>query len=177
MTSDIPHADELQGYMNCFKQYSARGITSLNIAGGGPSLFRSMQDLHDLGNPVRVGFMFTADNFDQLQAAGIQRGFGDDRLRITALKAIQGNSLSGRTAWLSQAYSDRPGYFGIPPARSQEQLDEDYLKWWNAGWQVAACAHYSAQFGFAVNAESVRSDESSSLDSQSESCARDEQQS
>jgi hypothetical protein len=96
-----------------------------------------MQELRDQGNPVRVGFMFLADYFDQLQAAGIQRGFGDDLLRITALKTFQGNSLSGRTAWLSEAYSDRPGYFGIPPARSQEQLDADYQKWWNAGWQVA----------------------------------------
>jgi hypothetical protein len=133
----IPHEDELKGYMNCFRQYSARGITSVGIAGGSPSLFRIMQELRDLGNPVRVGFMFTADYFDQLQAAGIQRGFGDDRLRITALKTFQGNSLSGRTAWLGEAYSDRPGYFGIPPARTQERLDEDYLKWWNAGWQVA----------------------------------------
>lgn len=133
----IPHDQEIQGYMNCFRQYSARGITSVGIAGGSPSSFRLMQELRDLGNPVRVGFMFTADNFDQLQAAGIERGFGDDRLRITALKNFQGNSLSGRTAWLSEAYSDRPGYFGIPPARTQEKLDQDYEKWWNAGWQVA----------------------------------------
>jgi predicted amidohydrolase YtcJ len=133
----IPHDQELQGYMNCFRQYSARGLTSVGIAGGNSSSFQMMQELRDLGNPVRVGFMFTAENFDKLQAAGIDRGFGDDRLRITALKTFQGNSLSGRTAWLSDAYSDRPGYFGIPPARSQEKLDEDYAKWWNAGWQVA----------------------------------------
>jgi hypothetical protein len=96
-----------------------------------------MQELRDLGNPVRVGFMFYAEHFDKLHDAGVERGFGDDRLRVTALKNFQGNSLSGRTAWLSQAYSDRPGYFGIPPARSQEKLDEDFQKWWDAGWQVA----------------------------------------
>jgi len=134
---DMPHDQEVQGYLNCFRQYSARGITSAGIAGGSPSLFRLMQEVRDMGNPVRVGFMFSAESFDELQSAGIQRGFGDDRLRITALKTFQGNSLSGRTAWLSQPYSDRPGYFGIPPARSQEQLDADYEKWWNAGWQVA----------------------------------------
>jgi predicted amidohydrolase YtcJ len=133
----IPHDQEIQGYLNCFRQYSARGITSAGIAGGNPSTFRLMQELRDLGNPVRVGFMFSAASFDELQSAGIQRGLGDDRLRITALKTFQGNSLSGRTAWLSQPYSDRPGYVGIPPARSQEQLDADYEKWWNAGWQVA----------------------------------------
>ena len=133
----MPHDQEIEGYLDCFRQYSSRGITSAGIAGGSPTSFRLMQELHDAGNPVRVGFMFSASSFDELQSAGIQRGFGDDRLRITALKTFQGNSLSGRTAWLSQAYSDRPDYFGIPPARSQEQLDADYEKWWNAGWQVA----------------------------------------
>ncbi len=133
----IPHDEEIQGYLNCFRQYSARGITSVGIAGGSPSSFRLMQELRDRGNPVRVGFMFSVGSFDDLQAAGIERGFGDDRLRISSLKNFQGNSLSGRTAWLSQAYSDRPGYFGIPPARTQEKLDEDVQKWWDAGWQVA----------------------------------------
>jgi predicted amidohydrolase YtcJ len=133
----MPHGQEIQGYLNCFRQYSARGLTSVGMAGGSPSSFRLMQELRDLGNPVRVSFMFSAGSFDELQSAGVQRGFGDDRLRITALKTFQGNSLSGRTAWLSQPYSDRAGYFGIPPARSQEQLDADYEKWWNAGWQVA----------------------------------------
>jgi predicted amidohydrolase YtcJ len=136
--ADAPDRDEeLKGYLNCFRQYSAKGITSVGIAGGSPSSFRTMQALRDLGNPVRVGFMFSVGSFDELQAAGIQRGFGDDRLRISSLKNFQGNSLSGRTAWLSEAYSDRPDYFGIPPARSQEQLDADVQKWWDAGWQVA----------------------------------------
>jgi predicted amidohydrolase YtcJ len=135
--ASIPHDDEIKGYLNCFRQYSARGITSVGIAGGSPSSFRLMQELRDQGNPVRVGFMFSVGSFDDLQAAGIQRGFGDDRLRISSLKNFQGNSLSGRTAWLSQAYSDRPDYFGIPPARTQEKLNEDVQKWWDAGWQVA----------------------------------------
>ena len=133
----IPHDEEIQGYLNCFRQYSARGITSVGIAGGSPSSFRLMQELRDQGNPVRVGFMFSVSSFDQLQAAGVERGLGDDRLRISSLKNFQGNSLSGRTAWLSKAYSDRPDYFGIPPARTQEKLDEDVQKWWDAGWQVA----------------------------------------
>lgn len=135
--SSIPHDAELQGYMNCFRQYSSRGLTSVGVAGGNPASFRTMQELRDMGNPVRVGFMFYVESFDKLQAAGIERGFGDDRLRITALKNFQGNSLSGRTAWLSEAYSDRPDYFGIPPARTQEKLDQDFQQWWDAGWQVA----------------------------------------
>ena len=134
---DIPHDQELQGYLNCFKQYSAKGITSVGIAGGSPESFHMLQDVRDAGNPVRVGLMIYEQYFDKIQDAGIQRGFGDDRLRITAIKNFQGNSLSGRTAWLSEAYSDRPDYFGIPPSRSQERLDQDFQKMWDAGWQVA----------------------------------------
>jgi predicted amidohydrolase YtcJ len=149
---DMPHDQEVQGYLNCFRQYSQRGITSAGIAGGSPTSFRLMQEVRDAGNPVRVGFMFSAASFDELQAAGIQRGFGDDRLRITALKTFQGNSLSGRTAWLSQPYSDRPGYFGIPPARSQEQLEADYEKWWNAGWQVATHSNGDREINMVLTA-------------------------
>jgi hypothetical protein len=58
-------------------------ITSAGIAGGSPSSFRLMQELRDLGNPVRLGFMFSAGSFDELQSAGIQRG---NRLRITRSK-------------------------------------------------------------------------------------------
>ena len=133
----VSHSAELAGYMNCFRQYSEKGITSASIAGAGSFTFQVMQELRDTGNPVRVGFMYSASEFDKLQAAGIERGLGDDRLRITALKTYQGNSLSGRTAWLSEAYSDRPDYFGIPPARTQAVLDADSQKWWDAGWQVA----------------------------------------
>ncbi len=134
---EIPRDQQVLGYLNCFKQYSAKGVTSVGVAGGSPESFRMLQDVRDAGNPVRVGLMIYQEHFDKIQAAGIQRGFGDERLRITAIKSFQGNSLSGRTAWLSEAYSDHPGYFGIPPARSQEQLDKDFQQMWNAGWQVA----------------------------------------
>ncbi len=150
--SHIPHDAELQGYMNCFRQYSAKGITSVGVAGGSPVSFRLYQELRDEGNPVRVGFMFYSQYYDKVEDAGIERGFGDDRLRVTAIKNFQGNSLSGRTAWLSEAYSDRPGYFGIPPARSQEQLNADFLKWWNAGWQVATHSNGDREIAMVLTA-------------------------
>ncbi len=53
--------------MTCFRQYSVKGITSVGIAGSSPSTFRVMQELRDMGNPVRVGFMFSADSFDKLR--------------------------------------------------------------------------------------------------------------
>jgi predicted amidohydrolase YtcJ len=150
--SKIPHEQEVKAYLHCFQQYSAKGITSSGVAGGSPSSFKTLQDVRDVGNPVRVGFMFYEQWFPQLQAAGIQRGFGDDHLRITAIKNFQGNSLSGRTAWLSEAYSDRPDYFGIPPARSQEQLNKDFQEMWDAGWQVATHSNGDREIAMVLTA-------------------------
>jgi predicted amidohydrolase YtcJ len=149
---DLPPADRLAGLLNCFREYSAKGITSVGIAGGSPESFREIEAVRDAGNPVRVGFMFMERYLPQLAAAGITRGFGDDRLRITAIKNFQGNSLSGRTAWLSEAYSDRPGYTGIPPARSQESLDKDFQEMHDAGWQIATHSNGDLEIAMVLTA-------------------------
>jgi predicted amidohydrolase YtcJ len=133
----VPFADEVQGYLRCFRGYAERGITSAGIAGGSPSNFRLYQAVRDAGSPVRMGFMFRDSNLAGLVAMGIRSGFGDERLRVTSLKAFHGNSFSGRTCWLSEPYSDRPGYFGIPPARSQEDLDKMFQEMQDAGFQIA----------------------------------------
>ena len=133
----VPFADEVQGYLRCFRTYAERGITSVGIAGGNPSSFRLYQAVRDAGGPVRMAFMFRDSDFAGLRAMGIKSGFGDERLRVTSLKVFHGNSFSGRTCWLSEEYSDRPGYFGIPPARSQEELDKAFQEMHDAGFQIA----------------------------------------
>jgi len=133
----IPFAEQVQGYLRCFRQYAERGITSAGIAGGNPQSFRLYQAVRDAGNPVRTGFMFLEASFPSVQALGLHSGFGDDRLRLTSIKVFHGNSLSGRTCWLSEPYSDQPGYYGIPPARSQEDLDKAFQAMHDAGFQIA----------------------------------------
>jgi predicted amidohydrolase YtcJ len=83
-----------------------------------------------------MAFMFSESSIPSVQAAGIKTGFGDDRLRITSAKVFHGNSFSGRTCWLSEPYSDRPDYYGIPPARSQEDLDKAFQTMHDAGFQI-----------------------------------------
>jgi hypothetical protein len=133
----VPFADEVQGYLRCFRGYAERGITSAGIAGGSPQSFRLYEAVRDAGNPVRAGFMFSESSFQSLQALGLRSGFGDDRLRLTSIKVFHGNSLSGRTCWLSEPYSDQPGYYGIPPARSQADLDKAFQAMHDAGFQIA----------------------------------------
>jgi predicted amidohydrolase YtcJ len=133
----IPPDQEIEGLLRCFRNYAERGITSVGIAGGSPGSFRNYEDLRAAGNPVRVAFMFSEASFKQMQALGLKSGFGDDRLRLSSVKVFHGNSMSGRTWWLSEPYSDRPDYFGIPPSRPQDQLDKMFEEMHAAGWQIA----------------------------------------
>src|SRR5215469_11087564 len=133
----IAFADEVQGYLRCFREYAAKGITSAGIAGGSPQTFRLYEAVREAGGPVRMGFMFSEASQGAVQALGLKSGFGDDRLRFTSIKVVHGNSMSGRTCWLSEPYSDQPGYYGIPPARSQEDLDQAFQTMRDAGLQIA----------------------------------------
>jgi predicted amidohydrolase YtcJ len=133
----VPWDDQVQAYLRCFRYYAERGITSAGIAGGSPQSFRLYEAVRDAGSSVRMGFMYSEAHFPALQAVGLKSGFGDDRLRATSIKVFHGNSLSGRTCWLSEPYSDRPGYFGIPPARSQTDLDNAFQAMHDTGFQIA----------------------------------------
>lgn len=132
-----PFEAQVEGYLRCFREYAERGITSCAAAGSGPENIRLYQAVRAAGNPVRLGVMISQSNYKIAADLGLRSGFGDDMLRLTGIKAFHGNSLSGRTCWLSEEYSDRPGYFGIPPARSQAQLDEEIQAMHDAGWQIA----------------------------------------
>ncbi|SPF40439.1 Amidohydrolase 3 [Candidatus Sulfopaludibacter sp. SbA4] len=135
--SRVPWQAEVEGHLQCFRIYAERGITSAGIAGGSPQSFRLYEAVRDGGGPVRMGFMYSEAHFPALQAIGLKSGFGDERLRATSIKVFHGNSLSGRTCWLSEPYSDQPGYFGIPPARSQADLDKAFQSMHDAGFQIA----------------------------------------
>lgn len=136
-----PFEEQVQAYRRGFEEYAARGITSANVAGASPDSIRFYQAVRTAGNPVRLGVMISQSHFSHASALGLRGGFGDDRLRYTAIKVFHGNSMSGRTCWLSEEYSDRPGYFGIPPARPQAQLDQEVQAMHDAGWQVATHAN------------------------------------
>jgi predicted amidohydrolase YtcJ len=68
-----------------------------------------------------------------------EKRLGDDWIRYGAVKPFHGNSLSGQTACLSQPYVDRPGDYGVPPARSQNSLNELISRLYRGGVQI--CVH------------------------------------
>jgi predicted amidohydrolase YtcJ len=79
-------------------------------------------------------------------------------LRIEGIKVFHGNSLSGKTCWLEEAYdtinpvSGKKDYYGIPPARSQASLDSLFAKIHGAGLQIACHSNGDREIAMVLTA-------------------------
>jgi predicted amidohydrolase YtcJ len=140
------------------ERYLSEGITSVTEAGiaGGwightPVELAAYQAARDSGRlPVRVELMIASDALHPLAAhpgdglelgldLGIRTGFGDDWLRIGAMKIFTDGSLVGRTAAMHDDYAGPPGNRGYLAADAAE-LTATILAAHRSGWQVAAHA-------------------------------------
>lgn len=139
-------------------QYLSEGITSCTEAGIGGGWIRhtpvelaAYQAARDTGRlRVRVELMIASDALHPLAAhpgdglelgldLGIRTGFGDDWLRIGAMKMFTDGSLVGQTAAMHDHYAGTPdnsGYLQGDPADMQATIIAAH----RAGWQVAAHA-------------------------------------
>lgn len=62
--------------------------------------------------PIRMTGMPPYASIGNLQAYGIQTGFGSDCVKIGGAKLFSDGSLGARTALMSEPYSDAPGVYG-----------------------------------------------------------------
>ena len=136
-----PSDDEVkEGYIRCFNDYAAKGITSAGVAGTRFSSVETWQELAKANKlPVRLNVMILKDQWEQLAERVKIGDFGNDRIRLASIKLFHGNSLSGHTCWVSEPYAGQPNYFGVPPAATQDQLNELVAKIHRAGLQI--CVH------------------------------------
>jgi hypothetical protein len=105
---------------------AAAGLTSTTDAYGSYDDLIAYQDARDAGElHIRLAFMpgGNSEVFKGLKTAGIRSGFGDDMLRIGAVKFSADGSASERTMSMSTPYEGRPDDFGIL-TMSQEEIDE-----------------------------------------------------
>lgn len=155
---EATRGERTQGISRTFETFLSAGITSVVDAGSGPAAMRMYQDAAELGQPVRVSMMFAAPHLAALQALGLRTGFGDDHLRIGAIKNFHGNSLSGRTCWLYEPYemvnpaTGERDYYGIPPGRSQAELDAMILEIHEAGFQAAVHSNGDREIDMVLDA-------------------------
>jgi predicted amidohydrolase YtcJ len=123
------------------KQFASRGITSACEADGNPAILRGYQDARDAGE--LTGRFYTHIDYgelDKMIAAGVHTGFGDEWVRIGAVKLFADGSISERTALLSEPYAGLDGFRGISRA-SRETLYTQARKAYLAGWQVGTHAN------------------------------------
>lgn len=107
------------------KNMAAAGLTSTTDAWGALEDFVAFQDARAAGEMhYRVSFMpfGNTDVYEGLKLARIASGFGDDMLRIGAVKYAADGSASERTMSRSTPYEGRPDDYGIL-TMTQEEID------------------------------------------------------
>ena len=140
------------------EQYASEGITSVTEAGIGggwighsPVELAAYQAARDSGRlAVRAELMVASDALHPLAAhpadglelgldLGLRTGFGDDWLRLGAMKLFSDGSLVGRTAAMREPFDGTPGDAGYLQAGAAE-LTATIIAAHRSGWQVATHA-------------------------------------
>ncbi len=107
------------------RSMAAAGLTSTTDAWGSPDDFVAYQDARAAGEMhYRVSYMpfGGTDVYEGLKLARMASGFGDDMLRIGAVKFAADGSASERTMSRSTPYDGRPDDYGIL-TMTQEEID------------------------------------------------------
>lgn len=120
---------------------SRTGVTSVHDAEGTPEDLRSYQDAADSGDlRCRVYCFLQYQSLDQMLAAGVRTGFGDEWVRLGGIKLYADGSISERTARLSQPYVGRPDDFGML-VTGEPELYAKARRAHENGWQVGVHAN------------------------------------
>lgn len=115
-----------EGVKRVSMRMAASGVTSVTNAFGSFEELVSYQDARAAGELlVRFCFMPGGKSpvYPALKAAGLRTGFGDEWLRIGAVKYTIDGSASERTMRMSTPYNGRPDDFGILMMDEQQVLD------------------------------------------------------
>lgn len=133
-----PEPETLAAYRATLRRYLGRGITSVHVAGASAGSAAMLERARLDQLPLRLYIMLRESALDEVVRRRASSR-DNDAVRYGAIKLFHGNSLSAQTCWLSRPYEHRPDYFGVPPARSQADLDALILRVHEAGLQ--ACVH------------------------------------
>ncbi len=138
---------------------TAAGLTSVHQTGGGTQALIAYQDAYAAGDLRFRMYLFPSGGsglFRGLKEAGISTGFGDDRLRIGAVKYVADGSASERTMRMSTPFEDRPNDYGIL-TMSQEEIHEAVEDADRHGFQIGVHANGDVTIDMVLNAyESIQ---------------------
>ncbi|GAA1120104.1 amidohydrolase [Nocardiopsis composta] len=135
--TDLP-ADQLLGWLEAARApYLAAGLTTVCDPQVSRRELRVYRAAHAAGMlPLRTVGMPLSHQLDELTAIGLAGPFGDDRLRLGAMKFYCDGTLLGGTAAFSTPYGERgqfPGSLYWPPEKLTALVSRAAAE----GWQVA----------------------------------------
>lgn len=153
-TEEITREVRQAGAKFISEQMTAAGLTSVHLTGGGSTTFTAFQDAYAAGE-LRFRMYFfpsgSSSMFEGLKAAGIRTGFGDEWLRIGAVKYGADGSASERTMRMSTPYVGRPDDFGIL-TMTQEEIHEAVEDAHRHGFQIGIHANGDVTIDMVLNA-------------------------
>jgi predicted amidohydrolase YtcJ len=127
------------------------GVTSVHDTVGSAEI-SAYVSAHRVGKlKIRVYLNFTQEYLDYVLKLGISTGFGDDELRIGALKLFSDGSIGSRTAAISGEFADEPGNNGML-IYGEGKLEEIVASAHRGGIQVAVHAIGDRAIDLALNA-------------------------
>ncbi len=139
--TDYTRDEYRQGVKLIGEMMTRAGVTSATDAGGSPVDLRAYQDARDSGDlRLRVYCFIVEKSLDEMIAAGVRTGLGDEWVKVGAVKLVCDGSISERTARLSEPYVGRPDDFGIL-VTEEDQLYEQARRAHLADWQIGTHAN------------------------------------
>ncbi|HIM50839.1 MAG TPA: amidohydrolase [Acidobacteria bacterium] len=141
----------MEAYRWAVEDYVEDGVTTAVIAGGGRGSLAGLQRARDAGIlTFRIITMMSRGAPGQPSAAeagGMVSGFGDEYLKLGAIKIVQDGSNQGYTGYFTEPYhtpfkgdADYRGY----PRRRREDLTTMVKELHEAGYQIAIHANGDA---------------------------------
>lgn len=118
-----------QGVAHMSKLMTAAGITSVHQTGGDSDGLRALEDAYAAGELRYRMYYFPSGDSDlyaALKAAKVYSGFGNEWLRIGAVKFGADGSASGRTMYMSTPYegTDDHGILTMQPEEILEAVED-----------------------------------------------------
>ena len=139
--NQFTRSDYQAGVKLISEMLSKSGITSVTDAGTSVKSLQSFEDSYNSGElKTRVYCMIRGYAFDEVNDSGKKTGFGDEWVKIGALKLVCDGSISERTARLSEPYIGRPDYYGII-INNEDEIFDQAIKAHLNDWQIAVHAN------------------------------------
>ena len=140
----LSEAQRLDAIEWAVEDYLEEGVTTAVVAGGNSNSLRDLQVARKRGllklRLIAMGSKASLEAPSPGEARGFVSGFGDDRLKLGAVKVVQDGSIQGYTGYLSEPYHvpfmGDALYRGYP-RRSQQELRDMVGALHRAGYQIA----------------------------------------